>query len=161
VEQGGYNNPQYWSAEGWRWVSQMKITIPKFWIKKTDGQFTLRNVFEETKTMPWDWPVEVNNFEANAYARWLRITTGRNIRLPKEDEYYSMLSYLKFTMRDTANQNIALMYSTSTPVDLKKVGDIYDAMGNVWQWTRTTMYPFNEFQTHPDYDDFTIPTFDD
>jgi hypothetical protein len=34
-------------------------------------------------------------------------------------------------------------------------------MGNVWQWTRTPMYPFTGFEVHPIYDDFTMPTFDD
>ena len=32
--------------------------------------------------------------------------------------------------------------------------------GNVWQWTQTPIYPFEGFQVHPLYDDFSVPTFD-
>jgi putative 4-mercaptohistidine N1-methyltranferase len=33
-------------------------------------------------------------------------------------------------------------------------------VGNVWQWTETPIYPFEGFEVHPVYDDFTTPTFD-
>ncbi len=33
-------------------------------------------------------------------------------------------------------------------------------VGNVWQWTETPIYPFDGFEVHPIYDDFTTPTFD-
>jgi putative 4-mercaptohistidine N1-methyltranferase len=39
-------------------------------------------------------------------------------------------------------------------------GDLYDVVGNVWQWTETPIYPFDGFEVHPLYDDFTTPTFD-
>ncbi|WP_414058215.1 SUMF1/EgtB/PvdO family nonheme iron enzyme, partial [Staphylococcus aureus] len=32
--------------------------------------------------------------------------------------------------------------------------------GNAWQWTETPIYPFEGFQVHPIYDDFSTPTFD-
>ena len=34
-------------------------------------------------------------------------------------------------------------------------------IGNVWQWSLTPTYPFDDFIVHPIYDDFTTPTFDD
>jgi hypothetical protein len=38
--------------------------------------------------MPWDWPVEVNCLEANAYCRWLSAGLKiPNLRLSTEDEY--------------------------------------------------------------------------
>ena len=39
--------------------------------------------------------------------------------------------------------------------------EFYDVVGNVWQWSLTPIYPFDDFETHPIYDDFTTPTFDD
>jgi len=33
-------------------------------------------------------------------------------------------------------------------------------VGNVWQWTETPIYPFEGFEVHPVYDDFTTPTYD-
>jgi putative 4-mercaptohistidine N1-methyltranferase len=38
---------------------------------------------------------------------------------------------------------------------------MYDVVGNVWQWCETPTYPFDGFEVHPVYDDFTTPTFDD
>lgn len=35
--------------------------------------------------MPWDWPVEVNNLEAEAFCNWKSKKIGKNIRLPTED----------------------------------------------------------------------------
>jgi len=39
-------------------------------------------------------------------------------------------------------------------------GERFDVVGNVWQWTETPIYPFDNFKVHPLYDDFTAPTFD-
>jgi len=46
------------------------------------------------------------------------------------------------------------------PVDYFKTGDFYDIVGNVWQHCSTPIYPFEDFDIHPVYEDFTTPTFD-
>jgi hypothetical protein len=46
----------------------------------------------ETSSMPWDFPVEVNCYEAMAYSRFISIKYKVNCRLPTEDEYYSILN---------------------------------------------------------------------
>ena len=57
--------------------------------------------------------------------------------------------------------NIALGYEASAcPVNRFRHGDFYDVVGNVWQWTNTPIYPFEGFEVHPLYDDFTTPTYD-
>ena len=33
------------------------------------NKFNLRTIFEIV-SMPWDWPVDVNYYEAQAYCRW-------------------------------------------------------------------------------------------
>jgi putative 4-mercaptohistidine N1-methyltranferase len=38
---------------------------------------------------------------------------------------------------------------------------IYDVIGNVWQWSRTPIRPFEGFEVHEAYDDFSVPTFDE
>ncbi|MCG2921888.1 SAM-dependent methyltransferase, partial [Escherichia coli] len=60
-----------------------------------------------------------------------------------------------------ADGNIHLDYGASScPVHVFQQGDFFDVRGNVWQWTETPTYPFNGFDVHPIYDDFTTPTFD-
>jgi formylglycine-generating enzyme required for sulfatase activity len=110
--------------------------------------------------MPWELPVEINCFEAYAYCRWLTKNTGKAHRLPTEDEYYAMLKHISYDYK-TAKSNIGIVTASPSPIDQNQTNGIFDAMGNVWQWTRTTMYPFKGFEVHPIYDDFTMPTFDD
>ena len=45
-------------------------------------------------------------------------------------------------------------------MNTNQTGELYDVVGNVWQWTETPIYPFDGFKVHPLYDDFTTPTFD-
>ncbi|MGM0624089.1 MAG: putative 4-mercaptohistidine N1-methyltransferase, partial [Campylobacterota bacterium] len=51
-------------------------------------------------------------------------------------------------------------YASSVPVDRFGFKEFYDVIGNVWQWSQTPIYPFEGFEVHPLYDDFTMPTFD-
>lgn len=62
---------------------------------------------------------------------------------------------------DDSRANINLAHAAScVPVDTFAHGELYDAVGNVWQWTQTQMDGFDGFFTHPWYDDFSLPTFD-
>lgn len=172
----GYETKTYWSEEGWNWVQYKKASCPLFWIKTGHGEndFLLRNMLSVTKSMPWDWPVEVNALEANAYCRWFSLKNNVFVRLPTEDEWNVMLSenspYPQISPTQSSapdcelplNSNIALQgFSSSCSVSKFKHGKFYDVVGNVWQWTKTPMYPFDGFEVHPLYDDFTSPTFDD
>jgi hypothetical protein len=57
--------------------------------------------------------------------------------------------------------NINLEYWLSpNPVNMFKTNGFYDIVGNVWQHTVTPIYPFEGFEIHPIYEDFTTPTFD-
>lgn len=71
-----------------------------------------------------------------------------------------MLNHINYDQSITKS-NLALTHSQPTPVDKYEVNGIYDPTGNVFQWTRTPIYPFKGFEVHPVYDDFTLPTFDD
>jgi len=115
--------------------------------------------------MPWDWPVETNCLEARAFCRWKARVSGRNVRLPTEDEWQVLCRYAgcdALPDERTAVANIQLdHYASSCPVTEFAHGPFFDVIGNVWQWTETPTYPFDGFRTHPIYDDFTVPTFDE
>jgi hypothetical protein len=111
--------------------------------------------------------VEVNHLEAAAFCKWKSEKEGTHITLPTEDEYIRLRdvsavpSYMEWTAMSENVANIDLEgFASSTPVNTYKHGDFYDVIGNVWQWSRTPMYPFEGFKVHPIYDDFTVPTFD-
>ncbi|MDX1347801.1 MAG: 5-histidylcysteine sulfoxide synthase [Thiomicrorhabdus chilensis] len=158
VEAGGYDNPEYWDEEGNRWRQFTPDKHPTFWVKKADGWW-LRCMTDEIP-MPWNWPVEVNYLETQAFCNWKGHQTNRPIRLPSEDEYLRLLEFSQAQkLQSQANLNLQ-QYASSTPVDQFESNGFYDVIGNVWQWTQTPIYPYDGFKVHPLYDDFTTPTFD-
>jgi len=162
VKANGYNTEVYWEEEGRGWRSHTHAQHPAFWVKNANG-WQLRLMTEEV-SMPWDWPVTVNYHEAKAFCNWKAQTTGQPYRLPTEDEWYRLydvagLSELPDNAVAVANIHLDY-YASSCPVNEFAQGDFYDVVGNVWQWTETPIYPFEGFEVHPYYDDFTAPTFD-
>ncbi|HET7662038.1 MAG TPA: 5-histidylcysteine sulfoxide synthase [Rhodanobacteraceae bacterium] len=157
VEAGGYRQPGHWEEEGQRWLAFSKATHPTFWI--ADGpRWKLRLMTEEVP-MPWNWPVEVNAHEARAFCQWKSAQSGQSVRLPSEDEWHRMLAVSGWRRGDDANLYLD-HGASSCPVNRFAHGDFCDIVGNVWQWTETPTYPFDGFDVHPIYDDFTTPTFD-
>ncbi|MDD3528378.1 MAG: 5-histidylcysteine sulfoxide synthase [Gallionellaceae bacterium] len=162
VEAGGYADDAWWSEEGRAWRTYAGAAWPTFW-RRDGGSWRLRLMLEEV-AMPWDWPVEVNQHEAKAYCDWLAAQTGEAVRLPTEDEWYRLYEaagLAEVPAERPAPANLHLdHWASACPVTRFPQGDFCDVAGNVWQWTETPIYPFEGFQVHPLYDDFTTPTFD-
>jgi 5-histidylcysteine sulfoxide synthase/putative 4-mercaptohistidine N1-methyltranferase len=162
VEQQGYGDDRFWEEEGRAWKNYAQAQHPTFWVKG-EQSWLLRLMLEEIP-MPWDWPVEVNYHEAKAFCNWKKTQTGQAYRLPTEDEWrrlYDEAGLGEIASNELAQANIHLdYYASSCPVTLHAHGKLFDVVGNVWQWTETPIYPFEGFEVHPAYDDFTTPTFD-
>ncbi len=168
VEEGGYECDMFWCEEGASWKKYTHAKHPLFWIEDNTATvgYRFRTLSREID-FPLNWPVEVNYLEAEAFCRWLSQKEGKTITLPTEDEYVRLRdevkvhTYLEWTAKGKAPGNINLEgFASSVPVDTYKQGGFYDVVGNVWQWSRTPIYPFEGFKVHPIYDDFTVPTFD-
>lgn len=163
VKSGGYQNPEFWSEEGEKWLLFKKPEYPVFWIKTDDG--FLYRALTKNIPLPLNWPVDVNCLEAEAFCAWLSDKKGFDLRLPTEAEWYRLRDVSKVvdepSFGPSALANINLEhFASACPVDMFANGDFFDIIGNVWQWTKTPIYPFDGFVTHPLYDDFTTPTFD-
>lgn len=167
VDAGGYADETWWEDEGRGWrayrVGQgLDAAHPEFWVRKDDG-WHLRLMLEEVP-MPWNWPVETNYHEAKAFCNWKAARSGQPVRLPTEDEWYRLYDAAGVTEVPTdarADANLHLdRWASSCPVDAFAHGDFFDVVGNVWQWMETPIYPFEGFDVHPIYDDFSTPTFD-
>jgi ergothioneine biosynthesis protein EgtB len=80
IKAGGYENFNYWHAEGWDWVKSNHITSPMYW-HLIDGEwfnYTLGGLLP----IDPDAPVShVSYYEAYAYASW------SGMRLPTEFEW--------------------------------------------------------------------------
>jgi 5-histidylcysteine sulfoxide synthase/putative 4-mercaptohistidine N1-methyltranferase len=162
VEAGGYQKDEYWLEEGLAWRRFAQAEHPSFWVKQADS-WKLRLMTAEVD-MPWSWPVEVNYHEAKAYCNWLAAQLGKPVRMPGEHEWYSLYEHAGLSDEKVAgsmNANLFLdHFASSCPVNQFAHGELFDVVGNVWQWTETPIFPFDGFQVHPLYDDFTTPTFD-
>jgi 5-histidylcysteine sulfoxide synthase/putative 4-mercaptohistidine N1-methyltranferase len=160
VKDGGYSKLHYFSEDGLKWLDFKQAKMPVFWLKK-DGEYFLREI-NRIVPLPLNYPVDINVYEAEAFCKYKSEKLGFEVRLPSEDEYYRLNDYVNAQEKVKNNEaNIGLNFFNQTPVDKYDFDDFYDVVGNVWQWSITPTYPFDGFKTHPAYDDFTTPTFDD
>ncbi|MGP1716561.1 MAG: 5-histidylcysteine sulfoxide synthase [Methylophilus sp.] len=162
LQAGGYQKDEYWLEEGLAWRRYTQAKHPAFWV--THGESWKLRLMTEEVNMPWSWPVEVNYHEAKAYCNWHSAQTGKTVRMPTEHEWVSLYEHAGLSDEKVAgsmNANLFLdHFASSCPVDQFAHGELFDVVGNVWQWTETPIFPFDGFQVHPLYDDFTTPTFD-
>ncbi len=163
VDAGGYADDSVWDEEGLGWRRYALAEYPSFWVPAAEG-WRLRLLSEEV-AMPWDWPVEVNCLEARAFCVWKARASGLPVRLPTEDEWNRLYDHVGLSdvpVDAPASANLHLdHWASSCPVTHFAHGELFDVVGNVWQWCETPTYPFDGFDVHPIYDDFTTPTFDE
>ncbi|WP_297912250.1 5-histidylcysteine sulfoxide synthase [Thiomonas sp.] len=162
VDAGGYADDAWWSDEGAAWKRFAHAAHPTFWLR--DGEAWKLRLMCEVVAMPWNWPVETNFHEAQAFCNWKARRDGLPVRLPSEDEWHALRHAARVgdaPQPSPAPANLELdHWASSCPVDRFAHGDFFDVVGNVWQWLDTPTYPFPGFEVHPIYDDFTTPTFD-
>lgn len=159
VRDGGYEHDAFWSDEGKRWKAYKNAKNPTFWI--IDGKDFLYKSLTKVLPLPLNWPVDVNYLEAEAFCNYLTQKLNKKITLPSEAMYRCLVDACNIDNEPQNNANLNFEYfASSVPVDRFKHGELYDVIGNVWQWTTTPIGGFEGFQVHPLYDDFSVPTFD-
>jgi len=169
VADGGYRDQSLWSSEGWGWACFRNIRSPTFWVR--DGpaglnQYKLRTPFKEVP-MQWDWPAIVNYHEAKAYCAWLTRKNGC-----KDKPYRIMTEAENHVIRDDNAEDAILLDNPTANFNFKhgaeravnagppNTKNMYEVMGNAWEWCEDHQSPLPGFELFPLYDDFTLPCFD-
>jgi iron(II)-dependent oxidoreductase len=151
IEEGGYENRDYWIEAGRVWREAESIAQPRFW--------------EDPK---WNQPnhpvVGVSWYEAVAYCRWLSETTGQEFRLPSEAEWEKAARGEHGREWPWGNEFDPQKANTeesglrrTTPVgQYSPEGDspygASDMAGNVWEWCSTLErdYPYQPDDSRED-----------
>lgn len=188
VKDGGYRKKEYWCDDGWNWRAFRNIKWPFFWEQSGPAgsfEFNYRSIFDVI-AMPWDWPVDVTYYEAQAYCRWKTekegSPTSRPYRLLTEAEHHVIRH--KDHSLDAARENVSadkvmvtsgqefpegstganlnLAYASQNPVGFFQPSHTghRDTTGNAWEWTEDHFNPLKGFEVHHVYDDFSTPCFD-
>ncbi|GKY97274.1 hypothetical protein MPSEU_000685800 [Mayamaea pseudoterrestris] len=188
VEDGGYRTQEYWCDDGWAWRTHRNAKWPFFWNQigpAGSNEFALRTIFENI-AMPWNWPVNVNYYEAKAFCRWKsaheETPTAKPYRVLTEAEHHVirnkehslnaarkdvhadkvMVTSGQEFARGSSAMNLNLSYSSESPVGAFPASHTghYDSTGNAWEWTEDHFSPLKGFEVHHVYDDFSTPCFD-
>jgi formylglycine-generating enzyme required for sulfatase activity len=132
IRDGGYNNQDLWTPEGWKWREEEEIAEPGYWHDRK-----------------WNGPnfpvVGVSWYEADAYAGWLSRKTGENYALPTEAQWEKAVRGTKGLIypwgnefdKNLCNSDECGLNRTS-PVGIFPGGEspygCVDMAGNVWEW---------------------------
>jgi formylglycine-generating enzyme required for sulfatase activity len=143
IDDGGYEDPDYWTEAGWQRKEKEDWSQPRFWDNET-----------------WNGPsqpvVGVSWYEAAAYCRWLSAKSGRTYRLPSEAEWEKAARGTdgrRYPWGDAWDpalcNNKARGPGRTTPVGEYPEGEspygVEDLVGQVWEWCRTkydSSYPY-------------------
>ncbi|MEG4092839.1 ergothioneine biosynthesis protein EgtB [Microcoleus sp. Pol12B4] len=144
MESGGYKNPDWWSADGWKWLQGEAISQPLYWSENP--------AFNNHPVCGVSW------YEAEAYCNFI----GK--RLPSEAEWEKAASW------DATNSTYRIYpwgeeppngslcnhgnnIANTSPVDAFPKGasaiGCYDMLGNVWEWTASTFDAYPGFESYP------------
>jgi len=144
MESGGYQNSDWWSADGWKWLQSAKVDRPLYWSENP--------AFNNHPVCGVSW------YEAEAYCNFI----GK--RLPSEAEWEKAASW------DATNQTYRIYpwgeeqpngslcnhgnnIANTSPVDAFPKGasaaGCWDMLGNVWEWTASTFDAYPGFESYP------------
>jgi iron(II)-dependent oxidoreductase len=161
IGDGGYDDPRWWTPEGWAHRVSAELTAPLFW--RREGTQWWRRRFGVDEPVPLLEPVQhVSWYEADAYTRW----AGK--RLPTEAEWEKAARWDPATGRsrrypwgdaDPEARHANLGGAHLRPAAVGSYPDgasplgVHQLIGDVWEWTASDFtrppgfvaFPYREY----------------
>ncbi len=135
VDDGGYQRPEFWLADGWATVQQEQWRQPLYW-QDRDGralQFTLHGL---QARLPHQAVCHLSGYEADAYASWA------GARLPTEMEWESAARAQPFTPTEFEQDKLH-------PGQARGAEPLLQLYDDCWQWTGSAYRPYPGFKASP------------
>jgi iron(II)-dependent oxidoreductase len=145
MEDGGYERPELWTTEGWRWRTAAAVSAPLGWVEVAPRAYA-RARLRTARALDALEPVTgVSAHEADAFARYC------GARLPTEAEWEraALDAAPGRALGLTEDGPVAARPGSRGPLDL---------LGNVWEWTASTFEPRPGFAPFP-YEGYSVPYF--
>jgi ergothioneine biosynthesis protein EgtB len=135
IEDGGYETPALWLADGWNTVCTQNWQGPLYF-EHGDGGYLQMSLMGLRPVDPASPVTHVSYYEADAFARWA------GYRLPTEFEWEVAAGSVPVEGRTLGKGHLRAMPA-------KSGAGLQQMFGDVWEWTGSAYLPYPGFKAAP------------